>query len=210
MPHYPIEQWVDYSRGLADPARRTAMQAHLASGCDACSALLQLVSRFSNQMKQEAELDKLTQPLARQAAAIFALPKLDSSIWSRLAATLIYDSRLDPVPAGTRSGNAQARHLLFSAGPYRIDLSAEKRAQGLSIVGQILHEQPTSSTSEPLAIQLLSGQRILLDNQTNEFGEFTFACHPQPRLRLQISIPAHPTYIDIDLKSLAGKDPDDD
>jgi hypothetical protein len=89
-------------------------------------------------------------------------------------ADVVFDSFLDPLPAGMRAGRGRSRHLLHHAGPFQIDLRLEcEGGPQSSLAGQILHASAAG--------QLTAGAGIILVKQpdtpiaqtiANSLGEF--------------------------------------
>lgn len=71
MPHHPMEAWVDYARGAVSVESRAEMAAHLEAGCQECQGLLEAVQLLGENLREEAELNRLTIPLVAAAEAIF-------------------------------------------------------------------------------------------------------------------------------------------
>jgi hypothetical protein len=124
-------------------------------------------------------------------------PCLDSLLHRNIAprrvkhsARLVFDSFLQPLADGVRSGQALDHRLLYESGDVMVDLLLEPpgSSQHMKLVGQILdptkpgprvHSAPVvlQNKTEPIEIAI-----------TNELGEFQFDFDPGPNLKLEIGV----------------------
>ncbi|MBK9170515.1 MAG: hypothetical protein IPM24_24060 [Bryobacterales bacterium] len=181
--HFTNAQWLDFARGLASPELATEMQHHLAKGCLRCAALARAMVVVEQTMARDRAM-RVPQEAVRRAANLF--PQSPQVSWSdlpRRAAALLFDSDLEPVTAGVRSAGPRIRHVVFDAGPFRVDLRMEHEQPQpvLALTGQV------ASPSAPVAglrVAVSDGSRTLAESLCNEFGEFQMECRPRDGLQV--------------------------
>ena len=125
------------------------------------------------------------------------LPCLDLLLHRNIAprqavrsARLVFDSSLQPLPAGVRSAPPADHRLLFESGDVMVDLWLEphRDANRIKLVGQILHEVKSGSLLHCLPVVLQSKLEPIEATTTNELGEFCLNFDPHPQLRLEIGV----------------------
>ena len=141
---------VDYARGVLPGDRRNAVDSHLAT-CPDCAAL---VAGRRNRRHGNAG-GRLHPPASavRLARAVFPPRRTESPLAAlpRLVARLLGDTATQPLPVGVRGARSVARHALFEAGGYNLDLRLEEddAAARLVVVGQVLAPDGTAHPEEP-------------------------------------------------------------
>jgi hypothetical protein len=109
-------------------------------------------------------------PVVDRALAIFRpVATVSRPRLARLVAALIFDSFAEPATAGTRSGGSGTRRLSYRAENLELDLLKPE------------------SISGPLALQFMSGRRVLHKTQTDESGEFQIDLPVGQRLTLRLT-----------------------
>ncbi|PYT76396.1 MAG: hypothetical protein DMG40_26260 [Acidobacteria bacterium] len=106
------------------------------------------------------------------------------------SARLVFDSSLQPLPAGVRSAPPTDHRLLYESGDVMVDLWLEPyRDSGrINLVGQILHEIKSGSLLYCAPVVLQSKVEPIEATTTNELGEFHLDFDPHPHLRLEIGV----------------------
>src|ERR1700759_414104 len=93
--HYATQDWSDYVRGVAAEAATARMQEHLSSGCPGCNRIVRVMRKLvATAAQPEIEVPA---SVVHKAKAIFHMPR------KRMVARIIFDSFLQPLPAGVRS-----------------------------------------------------------------------------------------------------------
>src|SRR5438045_900511 len=115
MKHFDIWEWTDYARGLTDGAHRSAMDAHLSSGCARCARTARTLHSVSAIAGGEAGLEPPEHAI-RHAQAVYSLFRPETMSLPRLIARLVHDSIREPLPAGIRAQARLSRHALYEAG----------------------------------------------------------------------------------------------
>jgi hypothetical protein len=172
--HFPDEAWIEMIRGFAGADQLRDMQRHLDQGCPQCSdnyAHWRLVKAT-----QDAE-PQYEPPVQAVHAVKNAFPfsrKLPFLSAMAAAAELLFDTYLDPLPAGVRGANVPARHLLHRSGDLLVDLRLENEGGNLMyLTGQILYRDAASKTTGGSGVLLAQGEdRLLAQTVANRAGEF--------------------------------------
>jgi hypothetical protein len=188
--HLTATDAADFVRGVSAAPARRRIEQHLMSGCARCARTLMLYRAVASTAREEAQWDPPA-PVLERAVDMFAIPaRRVEPLTRRLLPKLIFDSVLQPLPAGVRASNSLTRHVLYRAGDFFIDLRIDREhgAPRVSIVGQVApREAPTAGT--PLAavsVLLIDRRAVVARPPVNAFGEFHFDydAHAQVRLRI--------------------------
>src|ERR1044071_5541799 len=101
MKHFSVAAWADFERGLASEDEVGAMGAHLGScaDCKDIARFLNKMATFSRRMAGES----VPAAAVRLAKSIFPSRTAKSKKIRPILAQLIFDSRISPALAGTRS-----------------------------------------------------------------------------------------------------------
>lgn len=188
MGHFDASQWADLVRGLVDEKQRSAMEAHISAGCAKCRRTME----FMTQLAAVAVGEAAYQPpeyAVHNARAIYALQEPEKvCILPRIIGRLVYDSFREPLPAGLRARHGLARHALYEAGDYSVDLRLEyeRGTSKVTLVGQIADRENPGNPMADLPVFLVSGKKIVARAYSNEFGEFQAQYEPRRRLRLYV------------------------
>lgn len=202
--HLQLADAADYARGLVEGDRKAAMETHLV-GCRACTALVGWQAEVASLARREADY---TPPadVVRLARAIFP-PRSIESPWAalpRLLARLVADTASQPLPVGVRGSRTVARHALFEAGGYSVDLRLEEdeATSRVVLVGQVLApagSRPAIPRPEAVIVQR---KRVVAQAPVNEFGEFRLDCVPARGLTLQVPVDGGERRMDVPLGNL--------
>lgn len=190
MTHYETIQWVDYVRGLVDPATAATMRSHLDT-CPACEA----TARRFDMVATVARTDEQFEPpahLLRFARAAFSLNRPEAVLsLPQLAARLVFNSLDAAMAVGTRSlAEDASRQTLFEAGEYSVHLRFEQAARTprVSLVGQIANRRSPEPPMSHVPVLLTRGKTVVARSLSNEFGEFQVEYEPHAALQLHIPV----------------------
>ena len=186
--HAADEDWLDFARETGDPARRAELASHLAAGCRRCAGTF----RLWRSAVEVARRDRAYEPpdaLIRQVKGAFSLQRPNPR--RTLAASLVFDSFLQPLAAGVRASAPTPRQLLYKAGRYAIRLRAEEEAATgrVSLVGQVVDEDLPGSFLPQVTVLVFAGKQAIDQTRTNRLGEFAFEAAPAGALQLAIGLP---------------------
>lgn len=190
MRHFEISDWADYARGLLDAARRAAMDRHLAEGCRKCTRTAAVFGRLAPMAAAESRY-AVPEHAVHCARAISVLEQpREVIVLSRFLGRQVFDSFLEPLPAGVRSQQRISRQTLYEAGDYTVDLRQEyeRGASRIAIVGQVTSRREPGRALPGLQVSLSSAKIVLARATSNRFGEFQMEYAPAARgLRLDIA-----------------------
>lgn len=191
MKHFSDEAWLDFARHVISAEETMRMQAHLDSGCQRCAelaALWQTVTEMAGRRTDNAPAESVVSFIK----SAFNIKKSEAkSILGSFAGKLVFDSFAGaPALAGIRAISSTARHVVYEAGPWTIDVRIENERDGsISIAGQVLSDANiTFDAATKAEVSLLQSGGVISRSSTNEFGEFQFECDGAADLQLQVEI----------------------
>jgi anti-sigma factor RsiW len=203
MKHYDNWHWADFVRDLVEPTVRRAMEAHLSTGCARCAKVADTMRAVATTAREDARFAPPEYAL-RLAHALFAAAKPEKITLRRLVARLVFDSALEPLPAGLRAHDRVSRRALYEAGGYHVDLQLERQPASdvVTLVGQLAdHIQPATSTAD-VPIWLMERESLVESTVCNQFGEFQLEYEPRRNLRLYVPLPEAGKRLEIPLSRL--------
>jgi len=174
MTHLTYETLVNYLEERLPLEERNAVDAHLASACEACGRHLALLRKVFETVNG----DHTTPPPAAVLKRAIDIPLTHAKpahpgLVQRLLATLSFDSHLQLSSALTR-GAARERQMLFSAENMDIDLKITAGRGSHDVLGQVLGGPQTGNVvSAFVSLQGNSGQ-FLKTTETDSLGQFAF------------------------------------
>ncbi len=174
MTHLTYETLVNYLEERLSVEERSAVDAHLASACEACGRHLALLRKVF----ESAKINHTTPPPASVLKRAVDIPLTNPrspqpATWTRLIAALSFDSHLQLSSALTR-GASRERQMLFSAENMDIDLKITPARGNHDLLGQVMGEQAGGNvTSAFVSLQSNTGQ-ILRATETDSLGQFAF------------------------------------
>ena len=114
--HPGDEAWLDLARHVCSSETAAVLEQHLQAGCLECRRIYDLWAAAADIAAREFAHEPPAQAL-RAAKSVLPLRR-KAPLLDRLAvaASLLYDSLREPLPAGVRSGHTTARLLLHEAG----------------------------------------------------------------------------------------------
>jgi len=172
--HFAREEWIDFVNQTLPAARQTEMQGHLDDGCEHCAKAAGLWQR----VRQAARAERNYQPpagIVRAVKAAFVASREAGKEKGRSRVELLFDSFLQPAPAGARSSGAGERQLSYRAEPYQIDVQIEATPHDsrLVVTGQLLDLSNANTVGRGILVELSNGRGNVVRTVTNEFGEFS-------------------------------------
>jgi len=145
-----------------------SMQKHIDDGCESCTLALRTWESVLTTAEDESSLtppDDIVRVVKSFAPAANAGPSV----------RLVFDSNLQPAPAGIR-GSISARQLLYQTDDYYVDLRLEPRRESerACLVGQVMNRSGSDTIARGVAVRLKTGTLPLAETTVNQFGEFQF------------------------------------
>jgi hypothetical protein len=173
--HYSIETWADFARGIILDREAAEMQAHL-SGCAPCARTVSLFNRISTIANRHEPA--VPRYLVRQAITLFAVagPRAES-VGAKLA-KLVFDSFLQPLPAGVRSTAQLCQQALFEAENILVDVRVEREGEHVMLTGQVSDRHAPSQPGADFKITI-DGAEGRREIRANTYGEFQTVFHPE-------------------------------
>ena len=171
MKHFTTDEWIDFVNQVNSVKQQEAMRKHLGAGCKRCMDTVALWQKVRNTAAEEARYQPPAEQVRMVKAAFAAAGQAKEK--SRFVEVL-FDSFLQPMLAGARSGGVGTRHLLYRAEPYQIDIQLEAKSEGNRIVvtGQLMDVSSPGIVARGVKMTLSNHRGNAIDTVTNEFGEF--------------------------------------
>lgn len=208
MSHFGDEEWADLARN-ASHERRPRMQQHLDEGCGECSRRLRVWKAVSRVAGREASY-RPPDAAVRQVRGQYALRKPRSFLKrATRAASLLFDSFREPLPAGVRTGGTASRLLLYGKSGRLLKLrvvESQGDSECLSLVGQVVEEKDPQRKLPNLPVLLQSGGKTVTQTLTNQSGEFELEVELATSLRLVVGIPGPEAFTVVLPVAAAGDD----
>lgn len=202
--HLDTWEWLDFVRGVDDPAGQSAKAAHLSSGCERCQTVVRGLHAVASAAVREALYEPPANVL-RRAQAIFPVREPEMSVFAKL----IYDNFHDPLPAGLRGQGRLARHALYEAGDFFLDLLLEHDAVSgtVTLVGQVSDRVNPRINTTSLPILLMSRTGFVASAMCNRLGEFGMQFTPARDLRLYVPLRESGGHVDVRMDEVLPRPP---
>jgi len=128
-------------------------------------------------------------------STLSSLPKLSSAFRRVIhSARLIFDSFLQPAPAGIRTSQLAGRQVIYQAEDLMVDLFLEPPqtdSRRISLVGQLLDSAKPERRLNILSVALQGPKGPIAIGSTNKFGEFHFDFDLEQNVKLEIETAAN-------------------
>jgi anti-sigma factor RsiW len=171
--HIRFEQLVDLVDGRLPAEDQSQIVAHLAA-CPQCTAEKAWLERVIGLMRTDTTESAPPVVIARTLKLFTsrqqpAAPEPRQR--RRIFASLWLDNAMPPLAFGLRSGQAEARQRLYSAGSYDLDLRLKPVNQEWVVSGQLLGAAASGTAK-------LLGDAAQVESELNALSEFTFSAVP--------------------------------
>ena len=187
MAHFSEQTWADFVRGVCPTGATKGVEGHLVSQCPECETTLAVWGRITRLAAKESDYAP-PENLVRLVKLQFADQHSAQPEVGMLAST-IFDSAIQPLPQGVRSGSASTRQIVCEGQGLTVDLRLERKPHSstFSAVGQVLDKEAPLSWLGSAAIVLWNDKgQMLTKTIANEYGEFQFEFEPDDQLRISI------------------------
>ena len=190
MEHFSTQEWIDFVRETLEPSLVTKIQQHLDKECGECLGndktwrrVMEATKRISSLEPPENVLHAVKAGFRLRNVVAFPLGKLDLAV-------LQFDSDLQPLAAGMRSGQGSARQLLYKSGSVCIDMRMQPTPgfKSILLIGQLLDSSKPGHGIGGIPVSLLSKGDTLFRKKTNDVGEFDFGVKPMHEMQLVFGI----------------------
>ena len=132
--------------------------------------------------------DRLLQELWGNLESLFR----SKTVLSRVvdAARLVFDSFLQPMPAGVRATQLPARRMVYQSENLMADLWLEPQTDSrhIALVGQIVDSARPDRQFDTVPVVLQGRKGAIALATTNKFGEFHFNFDFEPSITLEIEV----------------------
>jgi hypothetical protein len=174
MNHYTSGDWIDFVNSMSSPKQHEAMQKHLGTGCKRCMETVALWQKVHMTAAVEATYQPPATDVRIAKAAFSASGRATQRKQKSSFVEVLFDSLLQPMLAGARSGGLGTRQMLYRADPYQIDIQMEAKAEGnrLMVTGQLLDVSSPGVVGRDVKITLSNHRGSVVHTVTNQFGEF--------------------------------------
>jgi hypothetical protein len=189
MKHFTTEEWIDFVNQVNSAKQQAAMKKHLREGCKGCVETVALWQKVHIRAAVEASYQP-PQADVRIAKAAFAAASVATQRKEKTGfVEVLFDSLLQPMLAGARSGGLGVRQMLYRADPYQIDIQIEAKPEGnrLTVTGQLLDVSSPGVVGRDVKITLSNHRGNVIHAVTNQFGEFR--CEIENTGDLELSFP---------------------
>jgi hypothetical protein len=174
MKHFTAEEWIDYVNQVNSPRQQQQMKKHLGAGCKRCMETEALWQKVQNSLAAEASYQPPTEDVRIAKTAFVGASQAVLQQEKSGFAQVLFDSFLQPMLAGARSGGLGTRQMLYRADPYQIDIQIEAKPEGnrLMVTGQLLDVSSPGVVGRDVKITLSNHRGNVIHTVTNQFGEF--------------------------------------
>jgi hypothetical protein len=173
MKHFTTAEWIDFVNDVTSH-KQEAMRKHLGAGCKRCIETVALWQKIRNSAAVEASYQPPAAEVRIAKAAFAAAGRAPSHSEQRGFVEVLFDSFLQVLQAGARSGGLGTRQMLYRADPYQIDVQIEATPDGnrLIVTGQLLDASSPGVVGRDVKISLSNHRGNVIHTITNQFGEF--------------------------------------
>lgn len=172
--HVRLRLLADRRDRLLSPARAAEVERHLATGCAECTEGAARLDRALVALA-EGPLPEPPRAVVRDAVRLFRAAKWAHllAIPGRIVAQLVFDQRLDVVPALRASGGG-TRRMLWNVGRHELDASIVERRLDNDLAGQILPETDDGTSPVVGEVHAVRSGRTVAFATLDADGRFSF------------------------------------
>lgn len=189
--HFEDEVWADVVRGVTTTLPHFEPCGHSRGGCAICESAHNLWTSVRNCLPSAIG----SEPPAEAVAAIERAFALEQKVplLSRIAvaANLLFDSFLEPLPAGLRGGSSRARRMVLESEGTTVEMRVEQETPRTGLIsGLIVDQQNEGQRAAPSAnVLLVHNENTIIDRTVaNSMGEFELAFENNDGLCLYVAL----------------------
>lgn len=203
---FTFEQWTDYARGLAAPAEAQAVSALLAAGDESGLRLHRLAAGM---VEAAAEMKGIEVPSEAVERAVSVFVAADAGPLFQLPAIplrVLFDSFLQPLPAGLRTQGAMHRETIHQAGEFQLCLRLEQEpgTEVMAVIGQLLPNEDIRHGVSHRPVFVFQKDKLVARTLSSDTGEFQLEFSGRQPLRLVLALADPGRRIELDLEPVAG------
>ena len=172
-PHAPLRWFADRQDGVLTRARAARLDAHLATGCAACTARDAALRRTIAALRA-GPLEAAPRPLVRAAVRAHRAARVAAGVESvrRVLASLVFGGA--PAPAfAMRAAEGDERRLLWTVERWDVDVCITTGARGADVLGQVVPRDDAAAAPVDAQISARCGAK-LVRAQVGADGRFAF------------------------------------
>jgi len=142
--HLDTRILLDYLEDRLDATARGKVEDHLAGSCSRCRELLHEVGRLVDLLRTD-RTPPVPFAVRRRALEVFGVrvDSLPAAARAWHVARLLFDSRVDPIPAAVRHAVGEARWLRFALDSHVLELEAEpETGEAVTMRGRLAAPDP--------------------------------------------------------------------
>ncbi len=193
MQHFSEQAWADFVRGVSESETKANIESHLARGCCDCGATSDVWNQLQTIVSNE---ESYMPPESAVRMVKLEFVTTNSQEQASVLANLLFDTFVQPLAAGIRSGAAVARQLVYEAEGLTVDLRLDSQSPSgkILVVGQVLDQRLPRVSPRGVSIALWTPKgQPFLEVSPNEPGEFQLEVNAQDDLRLLIEVAGRKT-----------------
>ena len=193
MQHFSEQAWADFVRGIGESETKANIESHLARGCCDCGATSDVWNQLQTIVSNE---ESYMPPESAVRMVKLEFVTTNSQEQASVLANLLFDTFVQPLAAGIRSGAAVARQLVYEAEGLTVDLRLDSQPHSgkILVVGQVLDKRLPRVLPSGVCIALWTPKgQPFLEVSPNESGEFQLEVNAQDNLRLLIEVAGRKT-----------------
>jgi len=193
MQHFSEQAWADFVRGVSESETKANIESHLARGCCDCGATSDVWNQLQTIVSNE---ESYMPPESAVRMVKLEFVTTNSQEQASVLANLLFDTFVQPLAAGIRSGAAVARQLVYEAEGLTVDLRLDSQSPSgkILVVGQVLDQRLPRVSPRGVSIALWTPKgQPFLEVSPNESGEFQLEVNAQDDLRLLIEVAGRKT-----------------
>ena len=174
MKHFTTEEWIDFVNHVVSQKQQAAMEKHLGTSCRRCMEIVARWQKVRNTAAREASYQPPAAEVRIAEAAFAAAGRATQEVEKSGFVQVLFDSFLQQMLAGARSGGLGTRQMLYRADPYQIDVQIEAKpgGSGLMVTGQLLDVTSPGVVGREVKITLSDHRGNFIHTMTNQYGEF--------------------------------------
>jgi hypothetical protein len=133
--HIPENVWADFIENRADSATKSRVEAHLNTGCKQCAEEQRRWSRLLSALER-SRVPMPSDAVLQRAFDLFERLPPRPSVLERIAASLVFDSRHNSLPALARASTGVGFNQVFTAADATVHLWGEFDGVHWRVTGQ--------------------------------------------------------------------------
>src|SRR5260370_13574777 len=125
MKHFTTVEWINFVNRVTSQKQQEAMQRHLGTGCKRCMDTVSLWQRVRNTAALEAGYQPPAADVRIAKAAFAAAGRATQREEKTGLVEVLFDSFLQPMLAGPRSGHPVTRQKRYQVDPSQLEITTE-------------------------------------------------------------------------------------